>query len=440
MLLEFKVKNYKTFVEETAFSMIPANKIHDLNYSLIKQEVHGRQKGKMKSYRGLCSAVVYGPNASGKTNLIGAMEVLQSIILRGNIKDSEQKKVKSNVAMDRLGLIPNIYSNGQPVEFYIKFIAKQYLIEYFLRLDLGDFLAKGYLRKILEERLQINDELIYDRTESLKFGNLKVIEKDLVKGFNPIVENVVNKNLNPEELFLTTMFKSVYSSIIANIILDWFQSGFSIVYRADRTEVRPSFEEEMDQRFIIEPASVEALKEFGFAADTFGYYKNDDDEFSNPISIYKTNQNQKIPVPSEYMESFGTLRFMNMFPILVSALQNGQTVVIDEFDASIHPMALMNIINIFHNDDINVNGAQLIFNTHNPIFLNRNLFRRDEIKFIERDDETGNSVQYSLSDFGTKGPKGVRNTSDYMKNYFINQYGAIKEVDFTDIFAELMKE
>jgi AAA15 family ATPase/GTPase len=125
---------------------------------------------------------------------------------------------------------------------------------------------------------------------------------------------------------------------------------------------------------------------------------------------------------------------------VIRALLTGGTLVVDEFDASIHPMALMSIINIFHNDDINVHHAQLIFNTHNPIFLNSNLFRRDEIKFVERDDDTNSSVIYSLSDFGTTGEKGVRKHEDYMKNYFISQYGAIKDIDFTPIFEELISQ
>ena len=113
--------------------------------------------------------------------------------------------------------------------------------------------------------------------------------------------------------------------------------------------------------------------------------------------------------------------------------------MVDELDASIHPMAIMNIINIFHNDEINKKGAQLIFNTHNPIFLNNSLLRRDEIKFVEK--EENGSIQYSLADFGTNGVGGVRNTEDYLKNYFVNKYGAIKDIDFSEIFiAEKGKE
>ena len=62
------------------------------------------------------------------------------------------------------------------------------------------------------------------------------------------------------------------------------------------------------------------------------------------------------------------------------------------------------------------------------IFLNSNLFRRDEIKFVEREDDTHDSVLYALSDFGTTGDKGVRKHEDYMSKYFISQYGANRTV------------
>ncbi len=77
MLLEFKVKNYKSFAEEAVFSMIAAPKQKGLDYSLMKTRVKG------KEIKGLSSSVIYGPNASGKTNIIGAMDVLRSIVLRG---------------------------------------------------------------------------------------------------------------------------------------------------------------------------------------------------------------------------------------------------------------------------------------------------------------------------------------------------------------------
>ncbi|GER67431.1 hypothetical protein BpJC7_25960 [Weizmannia acidilactici] len=79
MLLEFKIKNYKSFLDELVFTMVPAPKQKGLDYSILKEKIG------LKVYKGLSSAVIYGPNASGKTNLIGAMEVFKAIVLRGNI-------------------------------------------------------------------------------------------------------------------------------------------------------------------------------------------------------------------------------------------------------------------------------------------------------------------------------------------------------------------
>jgi AAA15 family ATPase/GTPase len=119
-------------------------------------------------------------------------------------------------------------------------------------------------------------------------------------------------------------------------------------------------------------------------------------------------------------------------------LRQGGILVVDEFDASIHPIALMNIITLFHNDELNTHKAQLVFNTHNTIFLNSNLFRRDEIKFVDRDDDSHFSTHYSLSDFGTSGANGVRKTEDYMKNYFVDRYGAIKNIDLAPVIWNLL--
>ena len=100
MLLEFRVTNYKSFKDELIFSLIPAPKQKGLDYSVLSENA-----GK-KNYKGLCSAVIYGPNASGKTNIVGAMDTFKSIILRGNIRNAEDKSLP-NAAATALELIPN---------------------------------------------------------------------------------------------------------------------------------------------------------------------------------------------------------------------------------------------------------------------------------------------------------------------------------------------
>ena len=441
MLLEFKTKNYKSFVEEANFSMVAAPKQKGLDYSLMKVKIKG------KEIKGLSSSVVYGPNAAGKTNIVGAMDVLRTIILRGNIRNSDEKS-SPNPAAVALELIPNNNEKKpKPVCFEIEFYEEDaenngFKIHYELQIDLGTFLEEEYQRRIVSEVLEVNGEKVFERTKDLKIGSLRVIKRYLPKLTEKNVESIkdIAKNsLNQEELFLTNGFKLMFAPEFTKLIVDWFTNKFMIIYRADSMQLIKKFADPKKKAVYVEKTIDEAAKLFGINSNAVGYVVSDDEPDAKLCSVFKNMKNhQNAVIAADIFESYGTIRFINMFPLVIKAMQIGGTLVIDEFDASIHPMALMSIINVFHNDDINIHHAQLMFNTHNPIFLNSNLFRRDEIKFVERDDDTHDSVLYALSDFGTTGDKGVRKHEDYMSKYFISQYGAIKDIDFTPIFEEIL--
>ena len=438
MLLEFTVKNYKSFLDETTFSMKKAAKQTGLNYSLLKEST----AGKNKTVVGLCSSVIYGPNAAGKTNIIGAMDVLRAIVLRGNIRNVEGE-TSPNTAASMLELIPNNkLTSAQPVEFTVEFFTHEMLIRYHVSLDLGLFMEEDYPRKILQEELTINDDLIFRRNEELILKNKKTIKNYLTDSADSnwdSIGGIARDSLNSEELFLTNGFKLIYAPSLVKIVTEWFTNQFMVIYRADSMQLIKRFIDPQKKAVYVERTTDKAAKLFGINSNAVGYVVNEDETESKLYSIFQNIKDKKsVAIAAEIFESYGTIRFINMFPLVIRAIQTGGTLIVDEFDASIHPMALMSIINVFHNDDINIHHAQLIFNTHNPIFLNSNLFRRDEIKFVERDDETHYSTLYALSDFGTTGEKGVRKHDDYMKNYFVSQYGAIKDIDFTPIFEELL--
>ena len=430
MLLEFKSANYKSFKDEFVFSLIPAPKQKGLDFSVMKTRA-----GK-KLYRGLCSSVIYGPNASGKTNIIGAMDTFKSIVLRGSIRNDPDDN-EPNAAAGILELIPNNTINSpKPIEFSITFIESGLHIEYGFSADVGSFLEVGKKRKILSEILKINKDLIFSRNKKLEFPSVDTIHAYLVNAFEQNAVGAValaQNNLNDEELFLMNGFKTMFSSKLVSLITDWLENKFMVIYRANSMRLVHKFNDPKKNSIYFNKTLNKAANYFGINSNALGYMIDRDNDESKLYSIIENN-NKKHVVPSELFESFGTIRFVNMFPFLVNALFNGGTLVVDEFDASIHPMALMSIINIFHNDDINKNHAQLVFNTHNPIFLNANLFRRDEIKFVERNEESHHSAIYALSDFGTVGKNGVRKNEDYMKNYFVNRYGAIMNIDFTPFF------
>lgn len=428
MLLEFKAENYKSFKDEVTFSMIPAAKQKGLDYSILHKSV------KNKKYKALSVAVVYGANASGKTNIIGAMQTFKSIVLRGNILNTLDSSM--NYADNVLELIPNnALTEKKPVCFSIKFIHKDLLIFYSFKLDLGSFLDKEYNRSVKEEILAVNDKVVFERSNNDFVSlNLDIVKDFALKGYQEkkyqdISKEIARNNIDDKELFLSNGFKNIFCPEVYFIIKDYFSSFFKTFYHAELMNTVPMFDDEllMDEKLNL------VAREFGINSNELLYVKS---EKSN-IPILCSNIKGKKPIPADIFESYGTLRFINIYPLILGALKSGGVIVIDEFDASIHPMAIINLINIFHNDEINVNKAQLIFNTHNPLYLNGNILRRDEIKFVERDDETKCSKHYSLSDFGTKGTN-ARKGKDYMNKYFVSEYGAIKDIDFTNVFKKIL--
>lgn len=416
MLLDFRIKNYKSFKNEARINLIPAPKQKDLEYSILKKIVAN------KEYKGLSTAVLYGPNAAGKTNIIGAIDTLIQLVDRGHINNVDKSK-SLNVSSVKLELIPNSeFLEAKPVEFYISFIKGDNLFEYHLKVNLGIFLDESYKREVLEERLVINsvDEFLRTNKEVIVSNEYTEIKK---------LETLLTSNLNDTELFISNGYKTLVNNFLYNEFINYLNNDVTVLYRADAISIAKRADD--DRRIIKSKELSLVAKEIGSINSDVGFAHKEKEAESKLISFFKRDD-MNVGIQSDIIESYGTIRFLNLYPIIKRVLTSGGVLVIDEFDASIHPMVLLDIVNIFHNDEINVKKAQLIFNTHNPVFLNSSVLRRDEIKFVEKD-ENGSTI-YSLADFQTSGKSGVRKTDDYMKHYFINKYGAILDVDLSDLF------
>ena len=433
MLLNFRAKNFKAFKDNAILSMEP-EKIQDISYSILTEKVNE------KDVKGLCSAVIYGPNAAGKTSIINAMSCFKQIILRGNINNVEDNRYEDYVSQS-MELIPFIYDKEpQPVEFEIEFVSNGNKYDYELVADLGKFNDIKYERKIISEKLYVNDYSIFSRTiDDIEIKNLTKISDLLLEHFKQSLAkkniDVAKANLSKTTLFLTTDFDSFISKKICSSIKDWLMDKFIVVNKSNLHSLKPVLKEE-NSAFIEENIN-ELAKEAGIVGSDFGYVK--DNNQTQLVSIIEKNGNVAKGIAAERIESVGTLRLVGIAPYIFNILATGGTLVMDELDASLHPMIVMNIISAFHNDEINKRNAQLIFNTHNPIYLNSQCFRRDEIKFVKKDKKSKSSIIYSLSDFKTNGDKPVRNTTDYMRNYFVNRYGAIENVDFSDILQKAIE-
>lgn len=438
MLLNFSCNNFKSFKDGFVFNMIPEKRMTELDYSILCEKIAD------KEINALSASVIYGPNAAGKTSVVNAMSCLRQIVLRGNIEDAENDLYGDRISNSMM-LIPFAYrEDSAPVSFDITFVHDGIKFRYVLVAYLGAFLEKGVNRHVEQECLFVNDELIFDRRkESVEKLELSSVSDYLNVGYkinaSSETRTAMSSNVTKDSLLIVTDFNSFCSKRLVAEFKEWFEKRFIVVNSANKARF---FADTLDDEH---PATLNLdmnriASEAGIIGGGLAYVRDQKSNSTKLLSVFKQQENNELlALDADRIESVGTMRLVSIMPIIIAALKEGATLVMDELDASLHPMIIMNVISIFHNDDINKKGAQLIFNTHNPIYLNHRLLRRDEIKFVERETTTKSSSLYALSDFKANGEASVRKTSDYMKNYFINRYGAIVDIDFTDIIADVLK-
>lgn len=446
MLLDFQCYNFKSFQNGFDFIMTPYTRIKELKNSLLKEKIGNNEE------QALPVSAIYGANASGKTSVINAMSCMREIVLRGDISNAIDNRSGDYVSAN-MTLIPFRFAiEKKPVQFSVTFTHKNKKYAYFLSFMVGSFGDINHERYIDFEALYINDKIIFERDrEKISTLSLEYIEDFLNLGGTP--ENaqiIMSKNVAPLHLTLTTDFYSFCSKQIVDEIKDWFLTRFIIAnsaYKGAFYSISPDVLNKSNI-VIINDMINKIAGEAGIIGSKLAYISDMEHNQVRLVSLLRTGtkKNQFTPLDAEFIESLGTRRLVAIMPGIIYALRNGAVLAIDELDSSLHPMIIMNLISLFHNSQVNKNRAQLIFNTHNPIYIwkqrtggSRNLLRRDEIRFVERDKNTKSSSLYALSDFKTNGVMSVRKTSDYMKNYFVNRYGAIENIDFTDIVLEAIE-
>ena len=121
-------------------------------------------------------------------------------------------------------------------------------------------------------------------------------------------------------------------------------------------------------------------------------------------------------------ESKGTQNLFFMSPQIKKALDNGYVFCVDELDSSMHPSLLLYIVSLFNNPETNPHGAQLIMTSHTTELLATNVMRRDQIFFVEKDNNTGISELYSLDEFS------IRTREDIRKAYLAGRFGAVPDI------------
>lgn len=427
MIISYSFKNFRSFKKETTLNL-KASAQTTFNENLIRK----------KGIRILPSAVIYGANASGKSSIITSLNVFRSIVISGSLVSSDKE-------LQNLEIYPFAYDKDiTPMSFDIDFISNNYRMRYYLSINIEPFSERGK-RTVEYEQLDLieknNTTNLYIRknnnvtiSENEKARKILKINDDL---FSPMM-NKLNENLDPVELFLARGFKNFINSELADTVIDFFQDIYVVTdFTLRSTSVRITSSDRITPDFSIWNDLLEGFvksADFGPQKIRFMSKESKDEHSANMElrSIYHYND-KNISIPAELTESRGTIKLIDFAIAFQTFFNKGGTFIIDEFDAALHPEMVKGILSVFNNIEINKEGAQLVFSTHNPIFLNNRIFRRDQILFVEKDKNSYQSALYSLSDFGSE---NVRNDENYLINYFKGKYSTLPYIDFSKVLKE----
>jgi hypothetical protein len=412
MLIEFKFKNFRSFRDETTISFVgSSDKSLENNFTTIPS---------FNNRKILNSTVIYGPNASGKTSFIKAIQFVDNFV-----NNSSENKPGAEIDFQQF-----LFSNeeqSEPTEFEISFIDNKDN-----RYQYGFQLNREYIvREWLVAYPKGLPQTWFERTNSSKKSQSDYYFGRKLKGKNKQVAELTRSNV----LFLTNAAKFNHKQLTQ--VFTWFQDSLRVIdfdslrlFLNDYTQIKASESKEL-QRMIN---NLLVIADFGISGLDIQEETYTDKDFPEdfPAEIKKEFINQKhfevymlheivegikVPLPLKE-ESSGTQRFFALSSPLLEVLINGWTLFIDELDSSLHPLLVKFIVDLFHNPSINKNGAQLIFNTHDTTLMDCCIFRRDQIWFIEKDRQ-GCSHLYPLLEYSPRKEEALA------KGYLMGRYGAI---------------
>lgn len=411
MLIRFSFENFKSFKDENCLDM-EATSLKEHDYNVVK--INDGE------YLKVCA--IYGANASGKTNVLEAFYYMKKKVLI-----SDDSRLNLNVNED------NVYTfmiNNKPIGFEVEILAKN---------------NKIYKYGFEIHNDNVSSEWLYEKRINKFYSIFERDNNDIT------VKDEKNKllgcvNLNEKTLFLSAFARIDNKNEDFNSVYEWFINANYL--NLGNPSIENSLNSKISSKIIEDSTYKEELlrfiRTFDATIDSISTTPNSIEELKNTNGVVKIELvhhgegNTKKALPLE-LESNGTIKMLHLFDFLMDALKNGMILFIDELDAKLHPLLTRYIINLFHNSDKNIGNGQLIYSTHDTVNLNKEIFRRDEIWFVEKD-KNGISELYSLSDYIVEDKNGntkkVRNDATYNKDYLTGRYGAIPVLEEFEIYEK----
>ncbi len=432
MLIQFTIGNFKTFKEKATISLLPHTAFKE---SEAKNENNVFQTG-FANISLLKSAVIYGANASGKSKFVEAMDFMKYFIINS---------AKESQANERIDVEPfrlSIETENEPCFFEIAFIYENALFRY-------GFEATH--QKIHTEWLfykpKTKEVCIFFREQE----NLE-IHKDYLKVFKELQKLQQGNLILRNNTLLLSFVVQTYNDTLGLKVMNWFNS-FNIISGLEDSDYESFTVNKLQHKdsknkilslLQLADLGIEDFKAESVQVDSAQTFipdpikkmilsKNKDAHIYEGVKTYHTKYDQEgnslgqEEFSLDDHESKGTQKYFSLSGIILDNLENGEVLVVDELDAKLHPILVQELVKLFNSKDTNPKNAQLIFVTHDVNLLDSDIFRRDQIWFIEKDRYQA-AYLYPLTNFS------VRDNTDLKKNYIWGKYGAIPFVNFKNFF------
>lgn len=410
MLLEFRVRNFRSIRDEQALSLIASNADKEL------ADTHLTHTGLKALPQVVRSAVVYGPNASGKSTLLQALDYMRAV-------------VAESATVIQPGAVYNVQPfkldetfTREPTEFEMSFVV--------------DGIRHQYSFAMTPQRIVSESLVVYRTSKPTQWFSRRL--SDNGEGYEYEFSTYLTgsrklwqESTRPNALFLSTaaqlnseqlspVFRWIVERIVflpARVMLNHDLTTAMLATPEGRAEIR-DFLATAD----ISIADVQAVARKGFRnqvvfhAGSVAHSSSEESEILVPLFKHSTAKGSATFELQE--ESEGTQRLYALVAPVLDVIRDGRILVVDELDSSLHTLLVRRLVAMFHDPALSRNGAQLVFSTHDTSLLDHTLFRRDQVWFTEKDEDQATRL-YPLTDFSP------RKHEAWERGYVAGRYGAV---------------
>jgi AAA15 family ATPase/GTPase len=425
MLLEFRVRNFRSIRDEQVLNLGAS----DGDGALA--ETHLASTGLASLPKAVRAAVIYGPNASGKSTLLFALNYMRAVVAESAalLKPGQTYNVQP-FKLDKS-------SAAEPTEFELTFLIEGVRHQYSFGMTPERIVSESLVvyrtsrpTQLLSRRLADDGESYDYKFSAYLTGPTKLWQESTRD--NALFLSTAAQ-LNSE--LLSPIFRWLINSIV------YLPSGAFIDHAFTTAMLASDVGKKAIRDFLVAAdisiADVQAVSRKGIRnevvmnAGGVAHASREEGEFLVPVFEHSTSKGSaKFEL---HEESEGTQRLYGLVAPVLDVLRDGRILVIDELDCSLHTLLVRRLISMFHDPALNKAGAQLIFSTHDTSLLDHTLFRRDQIWFTEKDDDQATRL-YPLTDFSP------RKHEAWERGYVSGRYGAVPFFrDLPDVLKHLPK-